>query len=276
MPLPLVAAALLAWGLVRALRAPDAAAAREAGLLSLWAAFSLALLMKVVLDSRLSHYGFVHAVPALVLFVGFVLRPRFWGARLPGDVFRAAMLGLVVAGLWVHATVSDSYLARKSFRLGTGGDAILSYPPDLDPTAATLAAAEAELRPRLRPGATLFVVPEGALLNYQLRRANPTPWSAFTPYDITTYGGEPVVLRALQDHPPDFVALVRRPMMEYGVGHFGGRRYGWGILEWIVSNYEEIARLTPEAIPGHHIRIALFATNADDPSPDNESDAPAR
>ncbi len=263
-PLPLVTGILLVWGVVRAVRAVDLPAARQAAMVSMWAAFSLAMLMKVVLDSQLSHYGFVHAAPALMLAVAFVLRPGAWGVRLPGDVFRAAMLGLVVAGLWAHATVSDSYLERKSFQLGTGGDAILSYPPALDPTAATLEAAEDELRPLLRPGSSLLVMPEGAMLNYQLRCPNPTPWSAFTPFDLTTYGGDAAVLTGLQSHPPDYIALVQRPMHEYGVGHFGGRRYGWSLLSWVVANYGEVVRLSPSPRRGHAIRIALFAHGADD------------
>ena len=95
------------------------------------AVFALALLLKILLNSRVYHYGFVLAMPATLLVV------LIWLEWIPawieqrgghGGVFRAVGLGLLGAAVAAHWLVSDQRFARKTHLVAGGGDAFWSDP----------------------------------------------------------------------------------------------------------------------------------------------------
>ena len=96
------------------------------------------------------------------------------------------------------------------------------------------------------PDSTLAVLPEGASLNYWLRKRNPSGFILFLPTEIAAFG-EPSMLARLGANPPDFVALVHRLSVEFGTGPFGvDPRNGRGLLEWVQRHYERVARVGSE------------------------------
>ena len=218
--------------------------------LALWAVFSLVLLAKMLFRVRFAHYGFALAMPATLLLVaGLVcgvpsLIGSRWGA---GAVSRGMALGAVAAGVLFMLTWSDALYARKDFVVGAGSDAILVEGPDHDRRGQVVAAALSELEARMPATATLLVLPEGAGLNYWLRRRNPTPYTLLIPTELKAFGGDDAVLRDLRLHPPDYIALVDRDHSETGVGPFGadpenGRR----IMDWVTASYRRVARVGAE------------------------------
>ena len=207
---------------------------------------ALAMLSRMALAPRLYHYGFFQAMLAGAFLMGFLLR------NLPCLLARTrAMqrgLGISIAAflaLGANDLVRQSQAAysRKTLPIGEGADRIYGLPPDLSSEPALLEAARQFLqREPLTKNATVAVVPEGCLLNFQLRRRNPQPFFDFLPAIFARGIEQP--LRALQAHPPDYVVAVSRPMRELGYPHFGSEpASGQGVAEWIESTYEERMRV---------------------------------
>jgi len=218
-------------------------AARYSTLL-MWSTLALALLAKMLFKVRLYHYGFYLAMPAaLMLVVTLVgLIPRQLQARPGGGrLFRALMLALLAAALIFHARQSQRFYAYKNWRIGTGGDLILGYGPEIHPRDYLLAAALHWIERETPPGATLVVMPEGGMLNYLSRRPNPMPYFNFMPVEINVYG-ESQILAALRKSQPDYVILVHSAGPEvYGVGYFGtDPRYGKMLVGWVDQHYEPV------------------------------------
>ncbi len=105
----------------------------------------------------------------------------------------------------------------------------------------------AELLP---PDATLMVYPEGAMLNYWLRRDNPSRFLLYLPTELDA-AGRGAVLADVQAAAPDFVVLLQRGHREFGVGPFGrDPQNGRALVSWIRSSYEPIDQLGPQPFAG--------------------------
>jgi hypothetical protein len=246
--LPFAAAALCGLLLARlwARRHEPAALARAAPL-ALFAVLALGLLAKLGLDARIEHYGFALAMPATLLLVAGLLElgPRALGPGR-GGVARALAGAAVAAGVVSCLALSQEFYRRKELALGEGADRILAASPWTSPRPRILAQALARLRALAAPGATLVVLPEGAILNYWLRLESPLRHWLFLPTEIAAFG-EQAMLADLRAHPPDFVALVHRRAEEFGRGPFGADpRNGAALLAWVERHYRRVARLGEE------------------------------
>jgi hypothetical protein len=113
------------------------------------------------------------------------------------------------------------------------------YRPEFDPRTEPVA----QLLKRLQTLPDLenfLVVPEGVMLNYQLRKPSSSKYINFMPPEIIIYGEENI-LQDLADHPPQYVVVIPKDTREYGVGEFGqDPRYGARIMSWIASRYEPV------------------------------------
>jgi len=233
-PLPLWAlagicvAARMLW---RSRREPEAFARQAARLLL--CVFGLMLLPRMILNARLYHYGFVLAVPAVLLGVAALLDwlPRALDARgASGTVFRSAALSVLAIAVAFHLAESHAWLRNKQVVVGEGGDRFRA-----DARGAYVSAALRGIAGLARPGDTLVVLPEGVMLNYLLRMRSSIPYLTMLPSDVAAFG-EDELLGALQRDPPALVALVHRDSSEFGPRFFG-RDYGQRILEWVVRRY---------------------------------------
>ena len=106
----------------------------------------------------------------------------------------------------------------------------------------------------IEPGQTLAVLPEGVMLNYLSRRATSIPFINFMPPELLMFG-EDSILHALEEAPPDFIALVHKNTAEYGAPLFG-THYGQRIMAWIEQNYRVIERVG--APPLRDRRFGMF------------------
>ncbi len=241
-PLPLFMLLVLAGSvtaLVRHRREPERA--RRFALQAAAAAFGLAMLAKMILDARVFHYGFVLAMPATLVLVGALLA---WvpaaaselGAY--GPALRAVALAALVVGVPAHLGAMSRLVAQKVHLVGEGRDLILA--DDRGPVVEKLLG---EVRAHASSAQTLIVAPEGIMVNYIARRENPTPYYQIGPLMLTVFG-EDAVLRSLQDHPPDFVALVNKETSHEGARFFG-QDYGRRVFAWIQANYRSVAEIGP-------------------------------
>ncbi|MCS7078968.1 MAG: glycosyltransferase family 39 protein [Chloracidobacterium sp.] len=215
--------------------------------LLMWNLFALALLGRLGLAVQLHHYGFVLTMPAFLLLAVLTLfgLPRLLQQRHIGTglLVRGVAAGFLVACLAVHLQLTFHFHEKKTQPVGLPGDHLLTYGERWGPVGVTLAEAVTELATTLPPQTTLLVMPEGIALNYWLRRENPTSFLAFDPYYLAAGGGESAVVAELERRPPDFIAITRRDMSEYGVGWFGeDPNYGRRIMSWVARRYE-VARV---------------------------------
>lgn len=237
-PLPLIILILAAICTLQFVRQRGPAEERARRILQLaLLLFAGTLLAKIILNTRVYQYGFTLAVPGtLVLVIALVgwipsALDRLGGY---GAAFRSAGLGVLLAAVAGHLGVMLYHISQKVETTGTGRDAIRTDAIRGPAVAKVLA----DIDGRLTPQQTLAVFPEGAMLNYLLRRANPTPYVTFMPPELLIFG-EARILDAFRAAPPDIVVLIHKDTSEYGFRYFG-RDYGRALFEWIKRHYRPV------------------------------------
>jgi hypothetical protein len=237
-PLPLFMIAVAVLSFVGWRRAGRGDAARGHALRLALAVFAGALLLKMVLNARLHHYGFVLAMPATVLTVAALVEwiPAAIARRGGGAaVFRAVSLAALAVAIAAHLGVAEQRYRAKRYEIGTGADRFL-----VGARGQRVIEALDGIVTRLGPDETLAVVPEGVMINYLLRRRNPTPYINFMPPEFVLFG-EREILDAFAADPPDLVVVAAKNTREYGVGDFGAG-YGKAFWTWLMRNYTVVER----------------------------------
>jgi MFS family permease len=198
--------------------------------------FAFVLMGKMILSVRVQGSGFVLAMPATLVLIAALLSwvpagiVRFGGW---GGAFRAAGLAALLV-LAIGFMEEESYwFARKTFPISKGADRI--YADNKTALGECIEQARVHIERHVRPGQTLVSFPEGVMLNFLSRRANPTPYVSFHPVEVIVYG-ERNMLEALRSRPPDFVALVNREFTYFDLQIFG-RDYGKRLHAWVQKNY---------------------------------------
>ena len=195
--------------------------------------FSLVILGKMVLNARLYHYGFVLAMPAMlvlvVALVGWIpsVINKGGGQQV---VFYGSVLALLSMIIVSYVSVSMERYALKSVAVGKGADAFFA-----DRRGEAVKMAVDWLERHGHPQETLAVLPEGVMINYLTKRPNPTPVVNLMPPEMLMFG-EDRILREFQASPPTYLVLVHKNTMEYGFRFFG-RDYGQSIAQWFDQNY---------------------------------------
>lgn len=257
-PLPLVmAVAVLAllYRLYRQHRQNASADARALTVIQVTLClFALALMLKEILNVRIYHYGFALSLPATLVAV-CVLTDWIptWVRKSGGSpaVFLALVGAIWLATVSVHLRAVNARISAKTVPVGVGKDAFLA-----DGRGTFMAAALKEIETRLSPSQTLAVLPEGVMLNYLARRANPTPYVSFMPFEVILLGEEQM-LAAFSHAPPDAVILAHRNTSEYGVAFFG-RDYARGLFSWIIASYKPVWRVGAVPFVDEHFGVALL------------------
>lgn len=233
-PLPLLALVvgfLSAWQAWRGPGPERPAPALRLGL----AVFAIGLLAKIALNVRLMHYGFVLALPATVLAIGTsaVSLPQLLDSRtrLLASQIRTVVIAfwLVLSGVWLLR--SNEHWNQQSGSFGSASDRFHALPELAEP----MEAARTWLQQRIQSNETLLALPEGVMLNYQLRVPSPTRFVNFMPPELL-FWGEHAILEELKAAPPDYVILVHKDTSEYGAPYFG-RHYAQAIYAWVQRNY---------------------------------------
>ena len=267
LPVPLLTALIIAVLVRQSLKNPDAlrSEGRQFPLL-IWAVFSLVLLGKTVLNTRLYHYGFYLAFPATLLCISVLVHdiPRVLAARWGGGrLFRAFASVVVLLLVGVLFGMSFLQYRAKSRAVGTGNDLLFIRDPDLDPASDAIVRALVRIEEWVPVDATLLVLPEGAMFNYLARRRSPTRYVNFMPPELDALG-EANMLAALREEPPDFIMLVHKDTRaDYKVSLFGASPgYGRGIMEWVRANYDTLETILEEPLKDDRFGIAILARTA--------------
>jgi hypothetical protein len=232
--------------------------------------YALTLLTKMFLNVRFIHYGFALAMPAAIVVVVLLLEsiPEALNRRGgSGAAFRAASIGILVGVMGMHLYASNSWFRLRTIEIGKGSDSFLT--DDRGRVAAEILERLEQLR---SPGETLAVLPEGVMLNYLSRMANPTPYINFMPPEMIMFGEERII-DAFRADPPDWIVITDRSLPEYGYRAIGDD-YGLRIVTWIEGNYTLAERVTEEDSKREQLRFALILRRRVELAPTPASDTP--
>jgi hypothetical protein len=254
--------ACLAWRLRRAACAPQFVFPL------VWTIFALMLTTKMGLYSRVWHYGFVLAMPAFAAAIYFLmwLLPGLLEERCqaPAKYFRAMFLPALLIGFMFLWGYSEYMYSFKREPIGAGGDQVITYGPGMNQGDETKTAL-AWMNQNLPANATLAVVPQGIILNYLTRRANPTPCLFWDP-NLLAVCGQKEMTERFEAHPPDYVLLVGGDHTGWGIAYFGSiPSDGAEVMNWIRKNYQAMSVIGHE--PLHDSQFGLeFLKHAPPPA----------
>lgn len=224
--------------------------------------FSALLLLKMVLYARIHQYGFAVAMPATLVtavMLGVALPRALDVAGFNGWIFRAGFAAVALVVVGTYLTLSNDVMCTKTVWVGHGADgfwADTTRGPDVNICLNDLAH-------RTTPSQTVLVVPEGAMLNYLARRAEPTQYANFNPPDLAIFGPSRI-LKALQSHPANWVVVAHKDTSEFGVQFFG-KDYAQSIAHWIQANYKVTRTIGQIPLrPGTRFGISIMAKTNDE------------
>ena len=210
----------------------------------IFATLAFGLMMRMILNGRIYHYGFYQAALAGVLATVVVVREIPDWLRLSPrgrNAFLGMFLALLMPGIMSLTKLSWDHFRRKTTLVGSGRDHFYSYDIAIDPTGHLVNEISDFLRDR--EGSTVLVVPEGEMINYLARRPNPIAEFFFFA-GVTSDGRELAIVEKLRSHPPDWIVIVSRDLGEYGIDRYGEKPgSGQEILNWIDRNYKRVAQL---------------------------------
>jgi hypothetical protein len=219
-----LSAALLCWAAAWRERTSNSAVILRAG----FCVFAVALLGKILLWPRVAHFGFVLALPAAVIFLALAADafPEWLGRLGPERraFARASAIVLVLAYCVTSVARSSALYAHKTLAVGAGADQFWGYAPDFVDADQRVLEAMAALETHGGPGVTLAVVPQGVMVNYLLRRVNPTRFTLLSTTEWASYG-EADILDEFQRHPPRDILWESVEPGDFGVGQ--GYRSVW-------------------------------------------------
>ncbi|MGE4537252.1 MAG: hypothetical protein AB7D37_09240 [Desulfovibrio sp.] len=258
--LPLGALALA----IRLPRLP--AALRPAGVAGLGLCLAAGVLAsKIVLRAVPYHYGALLLGPAGTLWC-------LWLTGVFPRVFtdaacrRACAACAVAACILLPWPVVVRGVARLAAPTSTVSSARGTLTTDLRGPA--IAQALALLRQEARPGDTLAVLPEGAMLNFLSGLPNPTPYIALIPGEWYSFGPHRIE-EAYRTHPPTWVIFLDRSMDEYGFPTLC-TGYGAALCRFFADRYTEAARFGP--LPDREPDAAVVRLFRRKPAPTHRTD----
>lgn len=229
--------------------------------LMMWAAFALALLAKMILNAQIYHYGFYLALPSLtvavITLVALVPDAVQRATGRDGTRLRLMMLAIVVVAIAPDLALANLAYRGKALSVGSNGDRFWAADTTTFWQGRAVRDALAWIDGNVPKDATIAVLPEGVMINYLSRRDTPIRFINFMPPELIAFG-EPPIVKAFEEHPPDFVFVVHRNTREYGYASFGSDpAYGRDILGWVDRHYRAVHTIghDPLSANGYGIEI---------------------
>ncbi len=256
--LPLVCVALLALLIWRGAKGgwePPLLAA------TLWAVWSLALLAKLGLYCRIWHYGFVLAMPAFVSAIYFflwALPQQLERCGFRPVLFRVLLWLMLLCGLARLAQLSLNLYSHRTMPIASGADTILGFSPYYRPMDSEVAEALSWVQTHVPPGASLAVLPQGAMLNYLSRHTNPCGYVAWNPPEMAAFG-QAKMTEAFIQHSPDYVIELFIDYSEYDEKNFGQeKRFGGDVQRWIDAHYQLVQMIGHDWLKDGQLGIKIL------------------
>jgi hypothetical protein len=239
---------------------------KSAAFLIIWGIFAFFLTAKLGLFCRIWHYGFILAMPAFVSALALLLwlLPRLLEQKFSVNarVFRIAVALVLLLGFARLFVQSQIIYHDKNIALGARGDKMYASIPKYNPAGEALQSALPWLDQHAPPNATLAVLPEGIMVNYLSRRANPTRYLVWNPVEVAMFGSE-TMTATFERNAPDYIMLIHRDGAEYGAKYFGQQpEFGLELMQWIRKNYEPVYLIGHEPLQDFHFGISILKRHA--------------
>jgi hypothetical protein len=255
-PLPLLMFLLFIAGLIEFFRRrKEREVARRQLMWLMMICFGGLMLLKMILNVHVWHYGFGQAMMGtILLFVALVnWLPRIidrWKGH--GQTFAISVMALWIGILIGHLVVVNNFVSIKKHTVGEGPDAFRA-----DWRGFLLNKAIEGINAYVGPDQTLTTFIDCEMLNYLTRRRNPIPYGNFNPHQVVIFG-EGNIIEALEKSPPDYAAIVHADTREYGVRFFG-RDFALDLWEWIQTHYRQVGQaIGAQPMQSDNFGIALM------------------
>ena len=219
-----------------------------------FAVFAFVLSLKVILNASISFYGFVLLLPSFLLAVVLA-----FALRATRPVALAILAAFAVHALLLQRTV----LINGRFVPVAAPTAPAAYRTQSN-VASYLNHVLHWLNKNLPPGATLAVLPEGAVLNVLSGHPNSTPYVSLPSTDYLRFD-ESGILRAYQTCPPDYLLLVKKEVLVSDEPRFG-IDYAQPLMAFLDANYSPVLTL-PVQTPTGLQPFFLLASRTLNPTP---------
>jgi hypothetical protein len=214
-----------------------------------FAAVAFVMLLKMVLATRLYHYGFVLAFPATILVTVLLLETipkalsRGYGG---GAMFREAAYSAIAVFSMFYVAMSLTSYRERSLEIETARGRILWWDPSFSSAGIGFSHVVDLLATHVEEGSTLVSLPDAAGINYVTGLVNPTPYISIVPPELAAFGEEKI-LAALRKASPDYVLVSHRSLAGFGMGRFAeDAPLARELLTWVHSSYEPIGRVEAE------------------------------
>lgn len=199
--------------------------------------FAGAMLLKMLFNVRLVHYGFALAMPATMLVTAMSMGWLAAWVRArdgSGSATQAAIVVVLVYVAWVHLDMMNATFRAKVGRMAEGtADAF-----KVDEQGVVADHFVQTMKQISNSDQTLVMMPDGTMANYLARRVNPSTHLQFTPPAMIMYG-EQRMLSDLRRSPPDFIGIINQDCGVYGA-RFLGVDFGKEIMSWVRQNYTPV------------------------------------
>jgi len=225
--------------------------------------FSFLLLMKMILNTHIYHYGFALAMPGTLLLImafSYQLPVYFEKMFREGFLTRCLSITIIAIALIAHIYFSKRIYTLKTFPVGSGPDTILTFNPKVSVRGPYVQLALNKIKEITKMDDSILVLPGSAMINYLTRRINPSDYISLLPFDLEVLG-EDRILRSFIKGRPDYIVFVDDiDVSEFGYGAFG-RGYGEKTFQWIRSNYHRVWAIGQEPFVDRGFSISIERRN---------------
>lgn len=224
--------------------------------------FSLILLLKIIFNSRVYHYGFALALPGTLIVTKHILfdLPNL-GSRFSktSRLLKYSILVFLFAFIFVHVKESSSHYVKKVFPIGQEADTLYVYGPGKHPAFLIFQMALDHINLNFKPDDNFSVLPMGGMLNFLSKRKSPIKYTIMDPVTLERIN-DADVLKALKSTPPDYLVIIGMEFSEFGYSKFG-IGFGETIYQWVKENYQRGKLFGNDPVDGEGFGILFYKHN---------------
>ena len=232
--------------------------------LMVFSIFCTIILLKIVLNAHLFHYGFALALPATLLTIYtllFLLPEQFSALRNFRGFYHTATLTLILFFVYTHVRVEHQVYQFKTLPISQGRDLLLDYDPSLETRGVIINQTLDYLNQKVEPGVTIAAVPYGSMINYLSRHPHPLPVLDFNLYYMSIFG-EQGYLESLQKASSPYVLLVHDTNILTSEKRLFSKDFGQNAYAWIMQNYTLEQQFGAEPFSSPEFGIQLLRKNS--------------
>lgn len=220
--------------------------------------FALVLMLKIVLNVRIYHYGFALAMPAIIIMIIllFVSPSLNNSTRIYAPLLLSFIALFLLFTFYKHISYTSQIMSIKTTTVGNQEENIITYDPRFSDKGAVAQKAINIIQSNKIPSDTFAVLPEGVMLNYLTRTPNPMKYFVSTP-PFVTGDDEAIFIEELKKKAPTYILVTNQDSIEYGRHHFGSD-YAINIMTWINANYRHIDTIGMNIANDEHYRIIIY------------------